>query len=105
MTATRIISPRVRPNVTPPYYHGGVVYVRKGGEEPDRACEPRDLAAEDGSVAVAAETLISRAPEGPFVPVAVSLERDAAMRDTFARAIPLPSLLAWSRLRLAVLGL
>src|SRR3954468_8397054 len=105
MNAMRIISPRVRPNVTAPYYHGGVVYVRKGGEDAAHACEPKELAAEGGSLTVHADTLISRAPEGPFMPLASSLEQDAALRDAFAQAIPVPSLTAWSRARLVVLGL
>ena len=105
MNAVRIISPRVSPNHTAPYYHGGVVYVRKGGEDAAHACEPKELAAEGGSVAVHADTLISRGAEGPFAPLAVSLEQDVALRDAFARAIPVPSLVAWSRVRLVVLGL
>jgi membrane protease YdiL (CAAX protease family) len=105
MNAMRIISPRVRPNVTSPYYHGAVVYVRKGGEDAAHACEPKELAAEGGSLAVQADTLISRLAEGPFAPLAVSMERDAGLRDAFARAIPVPSLTAWSRVRLLVLGL
>ena len=104
MKAIRIISPRVKPNVTPPYYHGDVVYVRKGGEGGADACEPGELATEGGSVTVHADTLISRTAEGPFAPLAVSLERDAALRDAFARAIRLPGLEAWSRVRLVVLG-
>ena len=105
MNAMRINSPRVRPNDTSPYYHGVVVYVRKGGEEASRACEPEELAAEDGSVPVGADTLISGSAEGPFVPLAVAIEGDVALRDAFARAIPLRSLVAWGRLRFVVLGL
>jgi membrane protease YdiL (CAAX protease family) len=105
MKAMRIISPRVRPNITAPYYHGEVLYVRKGGEEEAHGCEPQDLAAEGGSVAARADTLISRAAAGPFTPLAASLEHDAALRDVFARAIPVPSLAAWGRLRFVALGL
>ena len=104
----RIISPWVRPNSTAPYYHGGVVYVRKGGEDAARACEPvhpRELAAEGGSVTISADASISRAAEGPFVRVADALEGDDALRDAFAQAIPVPSLVAWSRLRFVVLAL
>jgi membrane protease YdiL (CAAX protease family) len=82
-----------------------VVYVRKGGEDAAHVCEPKELAAEGGSFTVTADTLISTAREGPFAPLPVSLERDAGLRDLLARAIPVPSLTAWSRLRLVVLGL
>jgi membrane protease YdiL (CAAX protease family) len=105
MNAMRIISPRVSPNVTAPYYHGSVVHVRTDGEAPSRVCEPSELAAEGGSVAVHAGSLISRTADGPFAPVAIALERDAPLRDVVAAAIPVPSLAAWSRARFVVLGL
>jgi membrane protease YdiL (CAAX protease family) len=82
-----------------------VVHVRKAGEELARACEPGDLAAEGGSVTIQAETLVSRAAEGPFAPAAVALERDPALRDAFARALRVPSMAAWDRARFVVLGL
>ena len=105
MKAMRIISPRVSPNVTGPYYHGDVVHVRNDGEASARSCAPNDLLAEGGSVGARADTLISLSLEGPFAPIAVALERDAALRDVVASAIPVPSLVAWSRMRLVVLGL
>lgn len=104
MKATSIISPRVSPNVTAPYYHGDVVHVRNDGEASALSCAPSELLAESGSVPVRAETLISLSPEGPFAPVAVALEREAALRDVVATAIPVPSLAAWSRVRLLVLA-
>ena len=105
MNAMRIISPRVSPNVTAPYYHGSVVHVRTDGDAPSRTCEPRELVAEGGALAVHADTLISRTADGPFAPVAVALERDAPLRDDVAKAIPVPSLTAWSRARFVVLAL
>lgn len=105
MNAMRIISPRVRPNVTAPYYHGGVVYVRTDGEAPARSFEPNELVTEGGSVGVGAGTLISRTAEGPFAPIAVALEHDPSLRDEVAGAVPVPSLRAWSRARLVVLAL
>jgi membrane protease YdiL (CAAX protease family) len=105
MNAMRIISPRVSPNTTGPYYHGDVVYVRNDGDSPAAACAPSELLAEGGSVAARADTLISRAREGPFAPIAEALERDAALRDVVATDIPVPSLAPWSRVRLVVLAL
>ena len=104
MKATSIISPRVSPNVTAPYYHGDVVHVRNDGEASALSCAPSELLADGGSVPVRAETLISLSPEGPFAPIAVALEREAALRDVVATAIPVPSLAAWSRVRLLVLA-
>ena len=103
MKATSIISPRVSPNVTAPYYHGDVVHVRNDGEASAQSCAPSELLAEGGSISARAETLISLSAEGPFAPIAVALERDAALRDAVATAIPVPSLAAWSRVRLLVL--
>ena len=68
------------------------------------ACEPSDLAASDGAIAVTATTLVARAPGGPFVPLATAMAENAAFRDDFARAIPVPSLTAWLRLRFVVLA-
>ncbi len=104
MNAMRIISPRVSPNATAPYYHGDVVHVRIDGETPGRSCAPSELLAEGGSVAVRADTLISLSPEGPYEPLAVALEHDASLRDVLASAIPTPSVVAWSRARLVVLA-
>jgi hypothetical protein len=59
---------------------------------------------EGGSVAVRADTLISLGVEGPFQPLATALERDAPLRDAVARAVPVPSVLAWSRVRFVVLA-
>ena len=81
-----------------------MVYVRTAGEETARACEPSDLAASGGAIAVTAETLVARAPAGPFVPLATAIAENAAFRDDFARAIPVPSLTAWLRLRFVVLA-
>lgn len=105
MNAMRIISPRVSPNVTAPYYHGSVVHVRTDGEAPSRTYEPNELVAEGGSLEVRADTQISRTAEGPFAPMAMALEHDAPLRDVVAAAIPVPSLVAWSRARFVVLGL
>lgn len=105
MNATRIISPCVSPNVTGPYYHGSVVHVRTDGDAPSRTCEPSELVAEGGTLTVHAETLISRTGEAPFAPLAVALEHDAPLRDDMAKAIPVPSLTAWSRARFVVLAL
>jgi hypothetical protein len=105
MNAMRIISPRVSPNVTAPYYHGSVVHVRTDGEAPSRSCEPSELVAEGGTLTVHADTLISRTAEGPFAPVAIALERDAPLRDEVVKAIPVPSLTAWSTARYVVLAL
>src|SRR6476660_6584532 len=105
MNAMRIISPRVSPNVTAPYYHGSVVYVRNDGDSPVQSCAARELVAEGGSVGAQATTLISRTAEGPFAPMAIALERDAALRDAVAAEIPVPSLVAWSRVRLVLLAL
>jgi membrane protease YdiL (CAAX protease family) len=82
-----------------------VVHVRNDGELLARTCAPTDLLAEGGSVAVRADTLISAASEGPFAPVAEAVEHDGPLRDVLARAIPVPSLAAWARARLVVLGL
>lgn len=99
-----MISPRVRPNVTASYYHGGVVHVRTDGGAPARACEPKELVAEGGAVALTADTLISRTAEGPFEPIAVALEDDPALRDEMAKDVPGASLAAWRRLRFVVLA-
>ncbi len=82
-----------------------MVYVRKGGEDGARAYPPSELLEDGGKVSISADTLISRAAEGPFARVADALESDAALRDDFAQAIPVPSLVAWSRLRFVVLAL
>jgi len=95
----------VSPNSTRPYYHGGVVHVRTDGGAAARACEPAALLAEGGTIAVTARSLVSRDPNGPFTSLAVALERDAALRDAFATAIPVPSLRAWARARIAVVVL
>ena len=73
--------------------------------ETARGCEPGELVTEGGSVAVRAETLISRVAEGPFEPVAVALEGDDALRDEIATHVPGASLTAWRRLRFVVLAL
>lgn len=105
MNAMRIISPRVSPNVTSLYYHGGVVHVRRDGEAAAHPCEPSDLVAEGGSVGVQATTLVSRTADGPFEPLALALENDPPLRDAFARAVPVPSVGAWSNARFVVLAL
>jgi membrane protease YdiL (CAAX protease family) len=103
MIATRIISPRVSPNSTAPYYHGGVVHVRTDGGASARSCEPGELASEGGSIAVTAETLISRTGEGPWAPIAVALERDAPLRDVMVKGIAIPSLMGWARTRIVII--
>jgi len=111
MNAMRIISPRVSPKVTAPYYHGSVVHVRTDGEaasdteRASRPYEPSALVAEGGSHQVHAGSLISRTAEGPFAPVAIALEQDGPLRDDVATGIPVPSLVAWSRARFVVLAL
>ncbi len=97
------ISPRVMPNSTRSPYHGDVVHVRTAGEETARACQPADLLADGGTIAVDADTTIARDAKGPFVPIATAIAENAALRDAFARAIPVPSLTAWLRLRFVVL--
>jgi membrane protease YdiL (CAAX protease family) len=82
-----------------------VVHVRTDGDAPSRTCEPSELVAEGGTLKVHAETLISRSGEAPFAPLAVALEHDAPLRDDMAKAIPVPSLTAWSRARFVVLAL
>lgn len=105
------ISPRVRPNVTRPYYHAPVVYVRQdgAGDEAVVAVDPASLgdggaSAEGPTGPARADWLVSAAPEGPFEPLPVALERDARLLDAFTRALPVPSLTAWSRVRYAVLA-
>ncbi len=105
MNTMRIISPCVSPNVTAPYYHGDVVHVRNDGESPVQSHAARELLAEGGSVPARADMLISLGPDGPFAPIAVALERDASLRDVLVAAIPVPSLAAWSRIRVLVLVL
>ena len=107
MNAMRIISPRVSPNTTAPYYHGGVVHVRtdgEGGSAASRSYDPSALVAEGGSHQIHADTLISRTAEGPFAPAAVALENDPALRDEVAGAVAVPSVAAWSRARYVVLA-
>ena len=98
------ISPRVMPRSTASPYHAAVVHVRTAGEETARACEPGDLASDGGAIAVTAETLIARDAAGPFAPLGTAIDEDAALRDDLARALPVPSLTGWLRLRLAVLA-
>lgn len=107
MNATRIISPRVSPKSIPLHYHGGVVYVRTdaGGRDEPRAVLAEDLAAEGGTVAVSAETRVASAADGPFEPLAIALERDAALRDDVTKALPVPSLVPWLRERWVVLAI
>lgn len=93
-----MISPRVSPNVTRPYYHGGVIFVRT----PSAGHEPRDLVAEGGTTRLTADTPVALDPEGPFVAVAAALERDARLRDVLAGAVSVPSLRGHHRVRLAV---
>jgi len=82
-----------------------VVYVRTDGEVAARGYEPKELAAEGGSLVVHADTLISLTAEGPFAPLAVALEQDGPLRDVMAEGVKVPGLVAWSRMRLLVLGL
>ncbi len=98
------ISPRVMPKSTSSPYHARVVHVRTAGEETARKCEPRDLAADGGTIAVTAGTLVARDAAGPFAPLGTAIAEDALLRDDLARAIPVPSLTAWLRLRFVVLA-
>lgn len=72
---------------------------------PARTCDPAELRAEGGSITVSARTEVAPASQGPFAPVAVALEQSSALRDAFARAIPVPSLTAWWRLRWVVFAM
>lgn len=67
--------------------------------------EPGDLAAEGGSVAVTAETLISLREEGPFEPLARAVRKSGPLRDALARAIAIPSLRHYARIRLSLLAI
>ncbi len=85
-----------------------MVYVRTdaGGEDvAPRGVDAKELSREGGTSNVAADTPISSAAEGPFEPLAVALERDPALRDEVAKAVPVPSLSAWLRMRYVVLAL
>jgi membrane protease YdiL (CAAX protease family) len=96
---TNTISPRVNPNVTRPYYHGSVLYVRTDGETSPRACSPADLAEGTGAVTIGAETPISLRREGPFEPFAVAIATRGTLRDALAPALGAPSVAAFRRVR------
>lgn len=80
-----------------------MVHVRTDGEEEVRACDPKDLLDEGGTVKVTTATTISTTAGGPFVPVVEAFENDPRVQEAFATAVPTPSLTAWSKLRLAIL--
>ncbi|MBX3193245.1 MAG: CPBP family intramembrane metalloprotease [Labilithrix sp.] len=80
-----------------------MVHVRTGGDV--REIAPGALVVEGGTDTVSATTPIARSARGPFAPVAVALELDGALRDLFSRAIPVPSLTAWVRVRWIVLAM
>ena len=81
------------------------MYVRNGEGETARACEPSELAADGGSVAVRADTDVAMEPRGPFSPLAVSIVDNVGMRNAFARAIRVPSSVMWARMRFVALAL
>lgn len=82
-----------------------VLFVRTpGAEGVAKRHPPADLAVEGGSVSVMAETLIGLREEGPFEPLAASIEKNGALRDELASGIPIPSLRGHTRLRLGVLA-
>src|SRR5262249_39455991 len=81
-----------------------VIHVRTEGDATARACKPADLTGDDRSVAISANTEIALEKEGPFEKAGIAVERDGALRDALAAAIPTPSSSAWSRVRWPVLG-
>ncbi|HEY8073958.1 MAG TPA: CPBP family intramembrane glutamic endopeptidase [Labilithrix sp.] len=80
-----------------------MIHVRTDGAT-TRACEPGELVAEGGAVKITAETPIALGADGPFESAAIAIERDGALRDAIADAIPTPSTTAWRRLRWPVLA-
>src|ERR1051326_2216760 len=90
-----MISPRVSPNISRPYYHGGVIYVRDKDGLSSRAHAPTDLHAK-------ADTPVAMTEDGPFLPLARALEVDARMRDLLARALPIRALASHRNARIAV---
>jgi membrane protease YdiL (CAAX protease family) len=80
-----------------------VIHVRTQGGS-TRACEPAELASEDGPVRIGADTPVAREAAGPFDKAAVAIEEDGRLRDLLAAAIPTPSLAAWRRVRWPVVA-
>lgn len=52
-----------------------------------------------------ADTPVAVDPSGPFVPLAEAVEKDARLRDVLARALPIPSLRGYAKVRVVVLAL
>lgn len=100
--ATRMISPRVSPNVTASYYHGGVIFVRTSDAEKAHGHSVKDLAADGGTTKVLADTPVALSEDGPFRPLATAIEDDARLRDVLARAFRVPSLRANAKTRATV---
>lgn len=100
--ATRMISPRVSPNVTASYYHGDVIFVRTSDAGKAHGYSPKDLAADGGTAKVEATTPIALTEAGPFRPLASAVEEDARVRDVLARAFAVPALRSNARTRLAI---
>jgi membrane protease YdiL (CAAX protease family) len=101
--AMRTISPRVSPNVTASYYHGGVIFVRDSrAEASSDADKPRGLSPKD--LAIEADTPIALTADGPFRPAAVAVEEDARIRDVLSRTFSIPSLRSNAKTRLAALA-
>ncbi|MDB4943053.1 MAG: hypothetical protein JWP97_2587 [Labilithrix sp.] len=86
-----------------------MVHVRNASRDPEPAVlvprEPRDLVADGESAAVQADTEVATSAAGPFVPLAIALERDGALRDAFAAQIAVPAASSWRLARLVALGL
>ncbi|MDF2692785.1 MAG: hypothetical protein K0S65_1168 [Labilithrix sp.] len=83
--------------------HGPVIHVRKGGAAERYA--PSDLVAEGGSARIGIDTPVALGEDGPFEPLVVAIEKNAALRDELAGAIAIPSLRDDRRLRLGLLAL
>ena len=66
------------------------------------ACEPSDLAASDGAIAVTATTLVARAPGGPFVPLATAMAENAASTTKLLVTLDFNSSLAQTSFKLAL---
>lgn len=80
---------------------GIVVHVRT--ESGVERLEAADLAGP--SSALTASTLTAVRAEGPFAPLAPSLTADGMLRDALARALPIPSLRGYGRLRIVLAAL
>jgi membrane protease YdiL (CAAX protease family) len=81
-------------------YFGGAMFLREPDEPDARAVLFSDLV-RGGEVR--SSTLVSEDADGPFLPLSLALASNTRVRATFARALEVPSLLRWKRVR--VLGL